>query len=179
MSAFSVEFVVAFINFCNLYASENIGEVEVDVKKLSEYIKEKRFLIDWADCAELEDYYTQIEEIIIDGFPIWQFFKISDWTKKILSKEYEKAVNDHNDMLLKTFKCYSCKKFIIVESSFGVRYLCNYKEEEKKKKEKELRKKRQFYRSTREGISLPVRKCDGYEKGKPDLKMIQKDGMIQ
>ena len=163
-------FLIAFMRFADIYASENIGNIEINIDKVHEYIETDRFAVNWADCYEIEEYYREIEEIVINGFPIWDFFHISEWTKNILKKEYEKNKDEHAKMLLKTYKCYSCKNFVITENSFGVHYKCKYRIMVENKLSFRDRRKKDMNDPWK---PLPVKKCKTHELGKPDYAYVK------
>ena len=152
-------FMYAFIEFARVYASENIGEVEIDVDKICSYIASDKFFTDWGDCISLEDCYAHIEALVASGYPFWTMFKLSDWTNDILTKEFNQAAEEHNNSLLKKYKCFTCKNFWIIESSFGTKYDCRSQEKRDKIEDKFSKK-----------MKLPLCRCSYYEKGIPYKK---------
>lgn len=77
---------------------------------------------------------------------------------EILERNFQDLIKEEE----KKYKCYTCKFYKVVETSFGVLEKCNYKKEERNKASKFL-KTRVFYK--REEYFEVKKVCKNYEKG--------------
>lgn len=122
-------FLEAMIRFAEIFGNENLGACEVDIAKIISYAETEqfKFVTGW-DCNTLEDYYKLIENMVLDGFPIWHFLKLSDWTKNILDQEFRKEVEKAmkvEQLEKQKYKCYNCEYFSEHRTSLGILYKCN------------------------------------------------------
>lgn len=117
-----VEIFKYMIQFLEIYGNENFGEsAEIDWSKVWEYCS-KCDMMDFN--IEVEDlvYHTSddefrdkvfefVEHQVLDGYPLWRLFKMSDWLsqkceEELINIEHQKDIEYFN----KT-KCYRCKYF--------------------------------------------------------------------
>lgn len=119
-------FLEAMIRFAEIFANENIGNCEVDIAKIVYFAESKqfKFRVAW-DCKTIDDYYKLIENMVLDGFPIWDFLKISDWAKNMLNREFERQLSEEERYRKKIYKCYSCDYFEEHKTSLGILRKCN------------------------------------------------------
>lgn len=122
-------FLEAMIRFAEIFGNENLGTCEVDISKVICYAETEQFklIVGW-DCSTLEDHYKLIEDMVLDGFPIWHFLKLSDWTMNMLDREFRKEVQkaiEAEQLEQKKYKCYSCEYFNEHRTSLGILYECN------------------------------------------------------
>ena len=122
-------FLEAMIRFTEIFGNENIGDCEVDIAKIINYSESKHFnfIMSW-ECETLDDFYKLIENMILEGFPIWHFLKISDWTKNIFDKEFEKEIQTRKqseELEKSKYKCYKCKWIKETQTSLGLIFKCD------------------------------------------------------
>lgn len=92
-------FLEAMIRFTEIFGNENIGNCEVDISQVISFAETQQFqlMMSW-DCHTLDDYYKLIEDMVLDGFPIWNFLKISDWTKDMMKREFQKVLQEQEEL---------------------------------------------------------------------------------
>ena len=120
-----------YFEFLQFFASENIGnEIEIDFERLWDYVSSTECLLDTKIRDEgfsKNDYYKLIEEDIIQGAPIWDFFVLSDWTRNMLRIDFESRIEDsikEQEEYEKQFLCFKCTYFHEYVASFGVARRC-------------------------------------------------------
>lgn len=154
-------FLEALIKFSEIFGSENIGEYELDLTKIMEFADSEYFILrmSW-DCETLDDYYKLIENMVLDGFPIWNFFRISDWTKNMLVREFQEQVKEElkaEEEEKKKYKCYTCEYFEEIKTPLGTIEKCN-----KPREENGFRRFRML--TERESIFEPKKECNYYKE---------------
>lgn len=129
--ASSIKLFKHYYEFLQFFASENIGEsVEIDFEKLFAYVSSESCKISVLirkDTIENDEYYKLIEEDIIAGSPIYDFFILSQWTRDMLKKDCESRSEEtelEHDQFKQQYKCYSCKYFREHVASFGTAQKC-------------------------------------------------------
>lgn len=142
----------SMIKFAENFGNENLGECEVDILKIlnfadSEYFK---LMLAW-DCITQDDYFVLIEKMVLEGFAIWDFLKISDWTRKILDKEFAQEEIKREQEIQNKYICYKCQYFSQHETSLGIIYKCN-----KPRNNKSMR----TIMTPRNRVFEPVEKCE-------------------
>lgn len=120
-----------YFEFLQFFAGENIGnEIEIDFEKLWDYVSSENCLINSMirdNGFSKNDYYKSIEEDIINGAPIWDFYILSDWTKSMVKLDFESRVENtikENEDYEKQFLCFRCIHFNEHVASFGVARRC-------------------------------------------------------
>lgn len=111
-----------FIEFLQIWGQENYGEnVEIDwCKALAEC---QRFhLFDFNEKLEKIVYsksdeefrdlaFKWIENKVLEGWPIWRMFKMSDWLTNKLEEENTMLAIKEQRKIYDSQKCYRCKYF--------------------------------------------------------------------
>jgi hypothetical protein len=119
-------FLEAMIRFTEIFANEHLGDCKVDIAKVIQFAESPAFKLRVAwECKTLDDYYKLVEEMVLEGFPIWEYLKISEWTKNILHKEFVNEVKTEEETRQKKYKCYSCEYFKETNTMLGTLYKCN------------------------------------------------------
>jgi hypothetical protein len=122
-------FIIAFIKFAEIWANNNIGNnIQVDYNYLINYVHSDNFAFHqgWK-LNDMDDCFKSIEKQILDGFPIWDFFVIPEWTRNMLEKEYQAEIEAERS----PYVCFRCKYFVEKLTSFGTIYRCKFKQEVK------------------------------------------------
>lgn len=107
------------------------GTDEIDIDSLVSFLKSDRTGARFLSCDEKE-MEEHIMEDIIAGAPVWTFFKLSEWTKKIMTREWERTIAEEKRAresafleAVKKYKCLQqCKYYKCGESSFGTFIKC-------------------------------------------------------
>lgn len=103
-------YIEGLIRFLELYATNEIGEVEADIQKVSLWVNSPKFEnIDIRKITDITSVYKMLEEDIINNIPIHRFLKLSSYQSKILEREhYDTLLNEYN----KDCEEYPCLKCI-------------------------------------------------------------------
>ena len=120
-------FIVAFVKFAEMWARNNIGNnIEVDIPILVSYVRSERFLfIESWKLETLEECYEIIENKILNGFPIWDFFIIPEWTRNMLNLSFNQEVAEIEKQEQKKFICLrNCKHYSESETMLGLLRKC-------------------------------------------------------
>ena len=94
-----------------------------------------------------DDIFSKLEELLIQGMPIWEMFNIDDWLKKSLMDILKDEAEEEFKELKKKYVCFRCSYYSISETPFGLLERCNCKE-----------RKRELFRLSRESFELQ-KKC--------------------
>lgn len=124
-------FFDTFQKMVSIWGEQEVGTGEIDIVKLASYLVSDKFQIDTFDYDNQEDIEIYITEYILNGFPIWEYLKISDWTKDMVSKSFKEEVKKEQEELNKVYKCYTCKYFNVKSTSFGIIQKCKNESENK------------------------------------------------
>ena len=62
-----------FKDIISIFGQMEIGNDEVDVKKLATYLGSDKFFFDTFTAETEEEMQEQITELIENGFPVWRF----------------------------------------------------------------------------------------------------------
>jgi hypothetical protein len=121
-------YIKAFIDFITIWGQTEISsDCEIDFIILFNYVQSDSFLFKHLEIreADSEKLYIacmkELEQEVLDGFPLWHFLKISDKLKDILDKQLEDSENKR----LKCYLCFNCKFLHIDKTSLGDMYDCD------------------------------------------------------
>lgn len=156
-----------FKEIIEVFGETEVGCNQVDIEALGTYLSSDKF---WADSW---DYNTEdeakefITNLILDGFPVWQYLKCSDWTKQMVSKSFEDEVQKEYEEQCKLYKCLTCKHYKVHNTGLGIIDECTYEEPvDQDKPWMRARKQR--------GVNFVWKKeCDNYEKGQPQSDVVK------
>lgn len=111
-----------FIEFLKIYGQENFGEsYDIRWSKVFKFTTSYHLLDFREDLENIifeendeifrDKIYSWIENQILNGYPIWRFFKINNWLYEKLEQEFrEKEIENEKKIFEKT-KCFKCKFF--------------------------------------------------------------------
>lgn len=149
-----LKFQSAIHEIVQIYGETELGNCEVDDDAIAEFCASDRFWSDFYEFSTKEEIYERVTNEILNGFPIWNYLKVSDWTKNMLEKSYNNQLDNDFKELCKTYKCYTCKYFKLENTCFGMHEGCSYP----KKKDKMGKAKREIFHVKKS--------CVSYEKGR-------------
>ncbi len=99
-------FLEGYIKFAEVFAQSELGNMEIDIAKLALYIYSPEFNLQVAyQVKSIDDIYKLIEDDILNGMPIWRFFKCSEKTMQVL----ENAFNHEVEVEVKQYLCKQCQ----------------------------------------------------------------------
>ena len=123
---------VEFLNFYNvltdflqIWGNNNIGNVEIDVVKVSEYLLSGKWMVDGFGLDTKEDMYIYVENQVLNGMPIWEFFIISDWTRNMLEKSFRQEIKIVHEEMYEKYACMTCILYSVKETEYGILQRCN------------------------------------------------------
>ena len=113
-----------FIAFLEIYGQENYGEsAEVNWHEVHLFCN-KYHLLDFNDelseviyTEDEEDFrdkcFTFIENKILNGYPVWRLFKMSQWLKEKLEQSFQDEIIREKEKFYRETRCYRCKNIHI------------------------------------------------------------------
>ena len=151
-------FYQAVVEIVQLFGDQELGSCEVDTEAVAQYVDSFKFSSDMWGFETKDQIYSKLTDDIIDGWPVWQFLKVSNWTKMMLERSFAEKIREERERLEKTYKCYKCKHFQETRTSLGVIEECKWRPP-LKPGERDLRPWR--WESGRE--FTPKKKCKHFE----------------
>lgn len=121
-------FFSALCDVVKLFGDMELGSCEVDISAVATYCKDFKFQTDLFEYNTKEEIYEKITNDILDGFPVWEFLEVSDWTKSMLEKSYLNKQKKKYDLLCKKYACMTCQYYNAEDTSIGVFEKCTLKE---------------------------------------------------
>lgn len=119
-----LKFYNVLVDFLRIWGNNNIGNVEINLEKVTEYLLSGRWMVDGYDLRTEDDMYKFVEDEILNGMPIWEFFTVSDWTRGILEKSFKQEVEQIQIEMEQKYDCMTCKYYKVRESDFGISQEC-------------------------------------------------------
>lgn len=125
-------YLKAFLQFIETWASEEIGSnVEVDFVKVFKYLTSERFFFqefeNSGDLSEEELYEVALKSVeakVLAGFPVWEYLRMSDWTKRMLEVTFQSEADKELSEAKKKYPCLSCRFFSITRYAMGDKDHC-------------------------------------------------------
>lgn len=119
-----LRFYQGIVDIVKIFGETEIGDCEVDEEAVAKYVASFKFASDTWGLESKDEIYQKITDDIINGWPVWEFLKISDWTKRMLEKSFaEEAIKERQELERK-YKCYTCKYLNESQTSLGVLQKC-------------------------------------------------------
>lgn len=166
MNSVDVKYIYleCFIKFVEIYGQNELGNCEVDIAKLGHYCEDMFFHLKHFRLSSIEEIYKNIEQKILDSFPIWEYLKVSDWTKDMLKRNFQDEQINKEKELKEKYICYrDCAYFNRKNTSLGPIERCHYQEEDLSDPVSRFRNKRRFS-LTREELFEPLKNCNFYKE---------------
>lgn len=117
-------FYQTMIDIVQIFGETEIGRCEVDREAVARYLLSNKYFVDMWGCTDEESVQQKITDDILAGFPVWQFLKISDWTKRMMERSFADDCEKQMQELRAKYKCYSCKWYKLTQTSFGTLEQC-------------------------------------------------------
>lgn len=119
-------FYQAIVDIAKIFGETELGsDCEVNEAAVAQYCLSSKYIVDNWGITTKEEVYDKITNDILDGMRIWDFLKISDWTKEMLDRDFLADQAAQMEKLRKTYKCYTCKWFEMHDTSIGLYTECN------------------------------------------------------
>ena len=121
-----VKITSAIREMLEVFAEQEIGySVEIDDDALASYIGSNKCFADYFSATTKEEMYDVFLKQILDGYPVWQLLKLSDWTKGMLQREFQKEIDEEEREMKKMYACLTCKYYSYTETSLGRLHKCH------------------------------------------------------
>jgi len=120
------QFYSAVHDIVQIWGETEIGNCEVDEDAIAEYCMSLKFATDHYSCWTKEDIYQKITDDILEGFPVWRYLKLSDWTKEMIEKAFANEQQKEWLKLCKQYKCYTCKYHQMKNTGIGAFQECTW-----------------------------------------------------
>lgn len=147
-----------------LFGEMEIGSgCEVDDEALASYITSNKYIVDFWGVNSKEEKQQKITDDILNGMPVWQFLKVSDWTKKMLERDLANEQEEAYRKLCRKYKCYTCRYMHTHETSFGDISECTYHPEDTSSASSKGRERRPDWKLRREAFH-PKTRCKNYSR---------------
>lgn len=115
-----VKITSAIREMLEIFAEQEIGyDVEIDDDALASYIDSNKGFADYFLANTKEEIYDVFLKQILNGYPVWQLLKLSDWTKNMLQREFQKEIDEEEQEMKKRYACLTCKYYSYTETSLG------------------------------------------------------------
>jgi len=116
-------FLEGYIRFAEIFAESELGDMEIDIKKLALYVFSPDFKYKMTyQIKNINDVYKIIEKDILDGMPIWRYFKCSERIMKILENTFKNDAEEEEKKIKKKYICKRCK--YLKEAHMDLGYMC-------------------------------------------------------
>ena len=103
-------FLEGLIRFLEIYTQTEIGEgIELDVMKIALHINSPWFEnVSLFSFTSIEDVFSLLENMVLNGFPIWRFLKLTEWQQGIFENEYSELLRQARINIVEKHPCYGC-----------------------------------------------------------------------
>ena len=120
----------AILDILRIFADSEIGgQYDFDLNKISEYLNSLRMIKDYFECQTKEEVYKRFTNDIYNGFPVWRFLKLPDWTMNMVEKSFQNECQQEYKEMQKKYKCLTCKYYSAKMTQIGIYQECTSKEE--------------------------------------------------
>ena len=123
-------YLEGLIRFLEMYATNEIGNVEVNIEKCSLYINSPEFEnIDLYNITDINSVYKHLEEELLNNIPLFRFLNLSDYQKSIFEKEHHDLLMQSYEIDCAKYPCLKCIWYVYEQTSLGVLSKCNLPKE--------------------------------------------------
>lgn len=151
-------FFSAVCDIVQIFGETELGSCEVDEEAVAEYTMSDHFIAHLFSCNSKEEVYEKVTEDILNGFPVWQFLKVSDWTRQRLENTYATEQTRQWGALCRKYCCYTCRYYSSQDTGIGLLEKCSYK-----KKDGSSRRDVSSWKGRREAFS-PKKSCVNFRR---------------
>lgn len=121
-------YLEGLIRFLELYGRNEIGEVEVDIEKISLWINSPMFEnVDIYSIKSIESVYKMItDDIVNKNVPLYRFLKLTPYQIKIFEKDHYETIKQSFEEDCEEYPCLKCLWYNTEHTPFGVLSECKY-----------------------------------------------------
>lgn len=114
-------YIEGLIRFLELYAQNEIGEVEVDIEKISLWVNSAYFEnVDIYRITSIEAVYEMLTEDLIEkNIPLYRFLKLDNYKLALFEKEHHEQLIRDFDKDCTNYQCLKCIWYSVELTNFG------------------------------------------------------------
>lgn len=113
-------FIEGLIRFLELYGNNEIGNVEVDIRKIALWVNSPSFENqDTIWFTNLNKVYKYIENCLYNNIPLFRFLKLSKYQYKLMENTHREQLYNDYKKDCEIYPCLKCVWYSINESPFG------------------------------------------------------------
>ena len=122
---YHLEFYEVLNEFLACYAGEYIGDYTLNTETIANYMESDRFLVTFRiENPTKEHLFKTFEEHVLEGYPIWEFFNLSKWTKSMLEKNFAIDIQKRKEEEARIYKCPTCQFLYLHSTNLGTITRC-------------------------------------------------------
>ena len=124
-------YIEGLIRFLELYAQNEIGNVEVDIEKIALWVNSPSFEnVDIYRIKNIESVYNMLSTELIDyNIPLYRFLKLSKYQFEICEKEHFDQIQQSFAKDCEKYPCLKCIWYENSETAFGTLSKCKLPKE--------------------------------------------------
>lgn len=124
-------YIEGLIRFLELYAQNEIGDVEVDIEKIALWVNSPSFEnVDVYRIKSIESVYKQLSDELVEyNIPLYRFLKLSKYQFEICEKEHFDQIQQSFAKDCETYPCLKCIWYENSETAFGTLSKCKLPKE--------------------------------------------------
>ena len=113
-------FIEGLIRFLELYGNNEIGNVEVDIRKVALWVNSCAFENkDVLEFTNLNRVYKYIENCLYNNIPLFRFLKLSKYQFNLMENAHREQMYKDYETDCETYPCLKCIWYNIRETPFG------------------------------------------------------------
>lgn len=120
-------YIEGLVRFLELYAQNEIGDVEIDIEKINLWVNSPYFEnVDLYQITSIEKVYEMLTADLIDrNIPLYRFLKLDDYKLRLFETEHREQLIRDFDTDCKNYQCLKCIWYTVEETAFGRCSKCN------------------------------------------------------
>lgn len=124
-------YLEGLIRFLELYANNEIGNVEVDIEKVSLWINSPQFEnIDLYKVTSIEAVFRMLENDLYNNIPLFRFLRLSEYQQRIFETEHRERLLSDFEADCKKYPCLACIWYHREDTSLGQLSQCRCPKDE-------------------------------------------------
>jgi hypothetical protein len=126
-------FLEGYIRFAEIFAQNELGSMEIDIAKLALYVFSPEFKYQMTyQIKNIDDVFKIIEEDILNGMPIWRYFKCSKRIMQIFEDTFRRDTEEEEQKIKEKYMCKRCKHLQEKYHDLGHYCVCRSRQREYK-----------------------------------------------
>ena len=113
-------FIEGLIRFLELYGNNEIGNVEVDIRKITLWVNSCAFENkDVLELTNLNKVYKYIENCLYNNIPLFRFLKLDKYQYNLMENAHKEQLYKDYEKDCETYPCLKCIWYDVRETPFG------------------------------------------------------------